>query len=253
MKVLVSNDDGIDAAGIIALVEELEKFAEVFVIAPLMEQSAAGHSITIKRPLKIIDFHRNNKFFGYAVDGTPADCVKIGITTILKFKPDIVLSGINHGSNTATNVIYSGTVSAAREALLMGISGIAFSLDSRTSENIKDAAKIAASITRTTLLKGLNKGTFLNVNIPDLPIDEIKGIKVTRQGKAKWADSYIKKYDVIGREFYQLTGEFNQFDENDDDSDHLALTTGWVAVTPVKLDITDYEELESIKNWEFNF
>lgn len=251
MKILISNDDGIDSYGIIALARELKKYGEVFIVAPIFEQSAAGHSITMKRPLKIVEHYIDGKFFGYAVNGTPADCVKIGITTILNFVPDIVVSGINHGSNTATNIIYSGTVSAAREACMMDIPGIAFSINGRTSENIDWAAQAAANITVKALSHGFEKGKLLNVNFPNLKKDEINGTLITKQGTSKFADTYDTVHDVIGRAYHQLKGDFVNLDDNNVLIDQVAIENGFISITPIKLDSTDHEEFEKIKHWNF--
>ncbi len=252
MKILISNDDGIDSDGIIALSRELKKYGEVYIVAPIFEQSAAGHSITMKRPLKIVQHYIDGKFFGYAINGTPADCVKIGITKVLNFEPDIVVSGINHGSNTSTNIIYSGTVSAAREAAMMNIPGIAFSINGRTSENINWAAEAAAKITVNTLEHGFEKGKLLNVNFPNIPFSEVKGTLITKQGQSKFADSYNTVHDVIGREYHQLIGDFVNLDGDDPVIDQNAIDNGYISITPIKLDSTDHEEFELIKEWNFD-
>ncbi len=252
MKILVSNDDGIDSDGIIALSRELRKFGEVYIVAPIFEQSAAGHSITMKRPLKVVEHYIGGKFFGFAINGTPADCVKIGITKVLNFIPDIVVSGINHGSNTSTNIIYSGTVSAAREAAMMDIPGIAFSINGRTSENIDWAAEAAARITAKTLQHGFNNGKLLNVNFPNIPLTEVKGTMITRQGRSKFADSYNTVHDVIGREYHQLIGDFVNLDGDDPEIDQNAIENGYISITPIKLDSTDHEDYQLIKEWDFN-
>jgi 5'-nucleotidase len=251
LKILISNDDGIDSYGIIALARELKKIGEVYIVAPIFEQSAAGHSITMKRPLKIIDHFIDGVFFGYAVNGTPADCVKIGITTILNFVPDIVVSGINHGSNTATNIIYSGTVSAAREACMMDIPGIAFSINGRTSEHIDWAAEAAAKITAKAMAHGFEKGKLLNVNFPNLPKSEIKGTTITKQGTSKFADTYDTVHDIIGRAYHQLQGDFVNLDGDNQMIDQVAIENGYISITPIKLDSTDHEEFEKIRFWNF--
>ena len=252
LKILISNDDGIDSYGIIALGRELEKFGEVFIVAPIFEQSAAGHSITMKRPLKVVNHFIDGKFFGYAINGTPADCVKIGITKVLNFIPDIVVSGINHGSNTATNIVYSGTVSAAREASMMDIPGIAFSINGRTSENIDWAAEAAAIITVKALEHGFEKGKLLNVNFPNLPKSEIKGTLVTRQGISRFADTYDTVHDIIGREYHQLKGDFINLDGTDLSIDQNAIESGYISITPIQLDSTDHQEITKIKTWNFD-
>ncbi len=248
MRILISNDDGIDSAGIYALAESLKKIADVTIVAPLKEQSAVGHAITMQVPLRVINYYKNGNFFGYAVDGTPADCVKIGIRNLMKEPPDIVVSGINHGSNAAINVIYSGTVSAAREAAIMDVPSIAFSV---TSHNVSDFS-FAAKISRLLVLKlaenELPLGTLLNVNIPNLPENEIKGVLLTRQGKTKWDDIYEKRKDPYGRDYYWLTGNLIEAD-TELETDYIALKNNYVSVSPIHFDLTDYVTFERMKSW----
>ncbi|MGE5847051.1 MAG: 5'/3'-nucleotidase SurE, partial [Ignavibacteria bacterium] len=181
LRILVTNDDGIDSRGMEYLVKALEEIGEVTVVAPLKEQSAVAHGITMLIPLRVLEFNKNGKFFGYAVDGTPADCVKIGIRNIIKQIPDLVVSGINHGSNTAINIIYSGTVSAAREAAIMDVPSIAISLTNHMAKDFIFAGKIAKMLAGEIVDKGLPRGTLLNVNVPDVPESEIAGILLTKQ------------------------------------------------------------------------
>lgn len=249
MKILVSNDDGIDSKGIYALATALKSLGEVVIVAPLMEQSAAGHSITMKRPLRVIEYYKNNEFFGYAVDGTPADCVKMSIRYILQERPDIVVSGINHGSNTATNIIYSGTVSAAREAAIMDLPAAAFSITSRTADNIADSAQIAKKVVEMIIEKGLKKGTMLNVNIPDLPISELKGVKWTKQGCSKWDDLYEKRIDPTGKDYFWIMGQFINLDP-DTTFDEPAVLDKFVSITPIQLDMTDHDTLAKMQDWK---
>lgn len=251
MKILVSNDDGIDSIGIQILTKYLKEIAEVTIVAPHKEQSAAGHSITMQVPLRVTQNYRNGEFFGYAVDGTPADCVKIGIRNIMKDKPDLVVSGINHGSNTAINIIYSGTVSAAREAAIMDIPAMAISLTSHTSQNFDYAAKVAQQLALTVSEKenDIPKGTLLNVNVPDVPEGEIAGIILTIQGKSKWADTYEERKDPYGRSYYWLKGDLIEVDE-DLKTDQAAVRNKYVSVTPIHFDLTDYSTYEKMKNWK---
>ena len=251
MKILVSNDDGISSIGISKLVEELSKVGTVTVVAPATEQSAAGHSITMKNPLRVKKYFVNDKLFGYAVDGTPADCVKMGIKNLLKEKPDIVISGINNGSNAAINVIYSGTVSAAREAAIMDVPAIAVSINSHTPNHFEYAAKLAAKLVGLVCDKKLRKGTLLNVNVPDLPEEEIAGVLLTKQGMTKWDDFYEERVDPYGINYYWLTGKMDYKDE-DNDRDVVAMKNGYVSITPVHFDLTDYKMFETMKNWELN-
>ncbi len=248
MKILVTNDDGIDSAGINALAKSLSEIAEVIVVAPHKEQSAVGHGITMQIPLRVIEYYKNGSLFGYAVDGTPADCVKMGIRNIMKRPPDLVFSGINHGSNTAINIIYSGTVSAAREAAIMDVPAVAISVTSHVVRDFTYATKVAKMIAEKLYKKDLPKGTMLNVNVPDVPEDEIKGILITKQGKSKWDDIYEKRTDPFGRDYYWLTGHLVEADKGLD-IDQVAVTNKYVSITPIHFDLTDYEIFNQMKSW----
>jgi len=251
LKILVSNDDGIDARGIYELTKELSKIGDVTVVAPLTEQSAIGHAITMKTPLRVTKYFKNEKFFGYAVSGTPADCIKMGIKNILKEKPDIVVSGINHGSNTAVSILYSGTVSAAREAAIMDIPAIAISVTDHHPAYFLPAAKVASQLCGIVLKNGVRKGTLLNVNIPNLPADKIKGIKITKQGKSKWDDSYVERIDTFGEKYYWLTGNLVEVDTNLE-LDQFAVKNGFVSITPVHFDVTDYDSFNKMQEWDLD-
>lgn len=251
LRILVSNDDGIDSLGIQILAKALREIGEVTVVAPHKEQSAAGHSITMQVPLRSTKVYKNGDFYGYAVDGTPADCVKMGIRNIMKDPPDIVVSGINHGSNTAINIIYSGTVSAAREAAIMDVPSIAISVTNHAASNFDTAANIAKLLVPLALKKenDLPKGTLLNVNVPDVPIEQLKGILLTKQGKSKWNDIYEERKDPYGRFYYWLTGDLVEAD-TELDTDQFAIKSNYVSVTPIHFDLTDYVTYEKMKNWE---
>jgi 5'-nucleotidase len=248
LNILVSNDDGIDSPGIFTLVNTLKEIGEVTVVAPLKEQSAVGHAITMQVPLRVIKYNKNGEFFGYAVDGTPADCVKMGIKNIMKTKPDIVISGINHGSNTAINIIYSGTVSAAREAAIMDIPSIAISQTSHAAINFGFAARVASLLAKEIAGKELPVGTLLNVNVPDIPEEQIAGILLTRQGKSKWDDVYEQRKDPSGREYYWLSGILKEVD-TEIETDQAAIKKNYVSVTPIHFDLTDYKTFDMMKNW----
>ena len=249
-KILVSNDDGIYSEGIIALREAMMEIGEVYVYAPHKQQSAVGHAITTHLPLRVNPYYMNGEFFGYAVTGTPADCVKLAVTTHMKEKPDLIVSGINHGSNAAINVIYSGTVSAATEGTILGIPSIAFSLTTYVDFDFTYSKKVAKIIARAVLNNGLPPGVLLNVNIPPVPEDKIKGLKVTKQGKSRWNDYFERRVDPQQREYYWLTGTMNSF-EDDEDSDIRAIQENYVSVTPIQFDLTAYDFLEKLKQWEF--
>lgn len=248
MRILVSNDDGIDSAGIHALVNSLKEIAEVTVVAPHTEQSAVGHAITMQTPLRVFEYHKDGKFFGYAIGGTPADCVKIGIRNLMTDPPDLVVSGINHGSNTAINIIYSGTVSAAREAAIMDVPAIAISVASHAVKDFSIAAKAAQSLAKEVYEKGLPLGTMLNVNVPNIPEEKIAGVLVTKQGKSKWDDVYEKRVDPYGRNYYWLTGNLLVVD-HDLEIDQIAIQNNYISVTPIHFDLTDYKTFDSMKEW----
>lgn len=251
LKILVSNDDGIESHGLHVLVKYLKQLGDVLVVAPLTEQSAVGHAITMKVPLRVTEYKNNGSFYGYAVEGTPADCVKMGIKNILKEKPDIVVSGINHGSNTAINIVYSGTVSAAREAAIMDVPAIAVSIASHNPQHFDYAGKVSREITKLVLENGLPTGTLLNVNIPDLPEEEILGILPTMQGKTKWDDVYEERIDPFGKKYFWLTGKLIENDNNLS-QDHFAVKNNYVALTPVHFDLTDYRAYENMKQWDLS-
>lgn len=248
MKILVTNDDGIYSSGISELVDALKEIAEVIVVAPSEEQSAVGHGITMKYPLRVSKYFKNGNFFGYAVEGTPADCVKMGIRNIMGESPDLVISGINHGSNTAINIIYSGTVSAAREASIMDVPAIAISITSHDAKDFRYAGKIAKMLALRVKEHELPNGTLLNVNVPNFPEEEIAGILVTEQSKAKWDDIYEKRTDPFGKDYYWLTGKLVEV-ENEKQSDQLAIKNKFVSVTPIHFDLTDYETFNKMKSW----
>ncbi len=248
LNILVSNDDGIDSPGIYALVKELRKIGKVTVVAPHAQQSAAGHSITMNYPLRVKNFQKNGKFFGYGVEGTPADAVKLALKSILKKKPDILVSGVNHGSNTAISVIYSGTVSAAREGTIMGIPSIAVSLTTYGPANFQYAAKFASKLARMVATRGLPQGTLLNVNVPPINKSEIRGVLVTRQGKAIWADIYDARRDPANKEYFWLTGNLEEADK-EPDADQWAVTHKYVSITPIQYDLTDYAMMSVLQTW----
>jgi 5'-nucleotidase len=249
VKILVSNDDGIDSPGISALVKSLKEIADITVVAPQNEQSAVGHAITMKIPLRVTPYFKNGDFFGYAVDGTPADCVKMGIRNIMKEPPDLVISGINNGSNTAINIIYSGTVSAAREAAIMEVPSAAISVTNHATKNFSFAAKLAKMLALKMMNNKIALGTMLNVNVPDVSEEEIAGIIVTKQGKAKWDDIYELRKDPYGRDYYWLTGKMFEVDK-DADIDQVAIKRNFVSITPIHFDLTDYETFEKMKRWQ---
>lgn len=247
MRILVSNDDGIDSPGILALVHSMRELGEVTVVAPDRQQSAVGHSLTLSNPLRVTKFHRDGEMFGFSVNGTPADCVKLAIAELLPEPPDIVVSGINHGPNTAVNILYSGTVSAATEGMLAGIPSMAVSVDSHSYDANLDAAMHYTRILASNL-KSMNLplNTLLNVNIPSSNRSEVKGIKIVPHNNSLWKDAYLKRIDPFEREYYWFSGEY-LVTENNKHTDDVYLAEGYVVATPIHFDLTNHKLLESLK------
>lgn len=244
-RILLCNDDGIFANGIRALAERMAEIGDVDVVAPNAQQSAVGHALTVASPLRVERYEHNGQFFGRAVNGTPADCVKLAVRHLLDYTPDLLVSGINHGRNTATSLVYSGTVSGATEGTMLGIPSIAISYDdSARDADFRAAAEIALTVARAVLQNGLSPGVLLNVNVPKLPLDEIRGFRVTRQGESYWDDHYDERTDPMGNPYYWLHGKYIQVDTNTDDH---ALAEGYVSVTPVHYRLTAEEEVERWK------
>ena len=250
--ILVTNDDGISAPGIRTLISAMNEIGDVVVVAPDSPQSAMGHAITINSTLhcnliKIDDGPQ----IEYSCSGTPADCVKLGVNEILDRKPDICVSGINHGSNSSINVIYSGTMSAAVEACVEGVPAIGFSLlDYNWNADFSQIREHVIKITKKAIKEGIPKGNALNVNFPKLKKEEIKGIKVCRQANAYWIEKFDKRTNPQGREYYWLTGEFINKDKGSD-SDEWALENGYISIVPIKFDMTDHDNISKLRNWIF--
>ncbi len=248
--ILVTNDDGITAPGIRNLVEAVKDLGTVVVVAPDKPQSGMGHAITIGSPLRL---HKVNTFEGieaYQCTGTPVDCVKLAVDKILHRKPDICVSGINHGANHSINVIYSGTMSAAVEAAIESIPSIGFSLlDYSIEADFEGARKYARLIVELMLKQKLDKHSVLNVNIPAVPAELIKGMRICRQAYAKYEEDFIERVDPHNRHYYWLTGEFVNFDKGKD-TDVWALANSYVSVVPVTFDLTNYSLKEKLeKTW----
>jgi 5'-nucleotidase len=249
-QILITNDDGIGAKGIASLVEAAQPFGDLLVVAPDKPQSGMGHAITIHDPIRLFKSSIYAGIEAYACSGTPVDCVKLGIYELLGTKPDLILSGVNHGENSSTNVLYSGTMSAAIEGAMEGIPSFGFSL----ADFAADADFTAAQHYITKLLdlffeKGFERNICLNVNIPKLPIADIKGLKFCKQAHAYWADRFEKRQDQFGRDYFWLTGEFADLDQRPDTDLH-ALKEGYVSVVPTQFDLTAYAHLNHFKSWE---
>ncbi len=251
--ILVTNDDGMNAPGIRSLVETARQFGEVFVVAPNSAQSGQGHAITIEDPLRL---HRVEVFEGiesYECSGTPVDCVKLATNILLKDrKIDLCVSGINHGSNASINVLYSGTMSAAMEASMEGINSIGFSLCDYSFDADFSAAKVYAhQIIAETLEHGIPKGKLLNVNIPNLPLQQIKGTRICRQGEGRWDEKFQEGLDPRGQKYYWLTGSFVG-ESNSLLSDHFALENGYVAIVPIQHDLTNFDAMHTLHHLQFD-
>ena len=246
--ILVVNDDGITAPGILALVEVAKKFGEVVVVAPDKPQSGMGHAVSLNTALRLNHSEKDGVNY-YACSGTPVDCVKMGVSKLLKHKPDLIVSGINHGSNSSINIIYSGTMSAAIEGAMEGISSIGFSLCNHSIEADFTAAKIYIEKIIKEVLTQKYKGICLNVNIPSLSADLIKGIKVCKQANGNWEEEFDERVDPSGKSYYWLTGKFVVYDKGDD-TDEWALNNNYVSVVPVKHDFTNYSLMNNIKHLE---
>jgi len=247
MKILLSNDDGIEAPGLRILAEALKEHADLLLVAPDREQSAIGHAITIHDPLKVSERFHKDEFFGYAVNGTPADCVKLALCSIMEKPPDLLISGINQGANLGTDIIYSGTVSAATEGTLLGIPSIAISVDSyKRTARFDTAAKVAVDILKYIPEFDIPPGTLLNINVPDINYEKIKGRKFTCQGKTKFVEKYVKRIDPRGNAYYWIAGEVVEMEEIEN-ADYSTVKNEYVSITPVHFDVTNYDYLGSIR------
>ncbi len=249
--ILISNDDGIDAKGLKYLIEIAKSFGRVFVVAPEKGQSGMSHSISLTSPLRVRYIKQSEDETICAVPGTPVDCVKLAINQLLPRTPDIMLSGINHGSNSAVSLIYSGTMGAAIEASLYGIQSIGFSvLDHSPNANFDLVTKHAPKLIDKVLTEGLPPKVSLNVNYPVIDLDEFKGYKFCKQTKGVWNEDFEKRIDPYGREYFWLTGKFLNQEPDDTNTDEWALKNKYAAIVPVKIDFTEYQTLENIKNWK---
>lgn len=251
--ILVTNDDGITAPGIRTLIETMKEFGEVVVVAPDSPQSGMGHAVTLHQPLRLDEVDIYPDIRAFQSSGTPVDCVKLAVDIVLDRKPDLLVSGINHGSNSSINVIYSGTMSAAVEGAIEGISSIGFSLlDYSYHANFKPLVPYIRQIASEVLEKQLPAGTLLNVNFPKAEkFKDIKGVRVCRQALAKWEENFVERTDPNGRQYYWMTGRFVN-DDQGDDTDEWALKHGYVSVVPVQFDLTDHHQIPFINRWNFH-
>lgn len=245
--ILITNDDSITAKGIHSLVEAVKDLGDILIVAPDKPQSGMGHAITIHSPLRLKKSDVFQNYEAYTCSGTPVDCVKLAIYEVLRKKPDILLSGINHGSNAATNVLYSGTMSAAVEGAIEHIPSIGFSLLNHDADaDFSHAQPYVRKITEAVIKNGLQKGVCLNVNIPR---EKINGTKICRQGVAFWEDSFDKRKDPFGGDYYWLTGKFRETD-NATDTDLYALQNDFISIVPTQFDLTAHYTIGEINNWK---
>jgi 5'-nucleotidase len=249
MRILVTNDDGINSLGLHALVRELEGEAETFVVAPEHERSATGHAITLHKPLRAVPtILPESDVKAWATNGTPADCVALGVLGLLPGRPDVVISGINVGPNLGRDLTYSGTVSGAMEGTIFRIPSLAVSVGAFRDTIFEVAAGFAMRLVRQVVERGLPEDTLLNVNVPNLPKDQIKGVKITRQGEKRYISTLDKRTDPRGRPYYWLTGAPAP-QQDAEGTDSWALALGYISVTPIRLNMTDPDALEALAGW----
>ncbi|MFA5165122.1 MAG: 5'/3'-nucleotidase SurE [Candidatus Omnitrophota bacterium] len=248
-RILLTNDDGIHSPGILELYRRIKTLGEVTVVAPDAERSAQGHAITLSVPLRVNETSHEGKFFGYAISGTPADCVKIAMMSIMKkHKPDLIISGVNRGPNLGVNVLYSGTVSGATEGAILGVPSFAVSLNSFKWARYEAAVDFARKLAKMMLEKKLPVNTLLNVNVPALPASRIKGVKITRQGMSTfYRESYDRREDPNKRVYYWLCSHKAEV-AGDGMVDAVAVRDGYISITPLHYDMTDYKDLEILSD-----
>jgi len=251
--ILLTNDDGVYAPGLAALENELQAIADICLVAPATEQSGVGHSITFLSPLVCHEIFDGAHRRGWAVEGSPADCVKLGVTEFCPRRPDLVVSGINHGSNTSISVLYSGTMSAAIEAAIENMPAIGFSLcDYESNADMDHVDEFVLKIAREALTKDMGHGVALNVNLPAKRKESIQGIKICRQANAKWQEDFDQRIDPYGRKYFWMTGNFVNHDKSED-NDEWAIANNYVSVVPCQFDLTSYHAMNLINDgWNFD-
>jgi 5'-nucleotidase len=247
--ILVTNDDGVNAPGIRALIEVVKSMGDVVVVAPDKPQSGMGHAITLNNTLRVNKIKDEEHYKEFSSSGTPVDCVKLAVKKILPRIPDLLVSGINHGYNSSINVIYSGTMSAAIEGALENIPSIGFSLGNYSIEaDFSAASKVAEMVIKQALKHKMPEKICLNVNIPPIGYEEINGLKVCRQSDANWDENFDERVDPNGNKYYWLTGVFKNYDDGED-TDLWALANNYVSIVPVQYDLTSYKAMDNIRAW----
>lgn len=252
MRILLTNDDGVWAPGLRALLRQLAPEHEVEVVAPDKEQSGVGHGITVHHPLRVARVDLGAGVEAFTVSGTPADCVKLAFDALLDRPPDIVISGVNDGVNLGTDVLYSGTVAAAVEGCLFGAPAMAVSLDGRDEPGYAFAARVAEAIALRMVEEGLPPNSLLNVNVPKDGPEGVRGVRVTRLGQRRYRDVFDRRSDPRGREYYWLAGNPVDLETDDVTTDAAALRSGYVSITPIHVDMTDFESMERLSRWKFD-
>ena len=251
--ILITNDDGYKAPGIGLIAKTAREFGDVVLVAPVKGQSGMSHAVTLMEPIRFKLREQEEGYSAYSCTGTPADSVKIALNQILERRPDLIISGINHGSNSSVSLFYSGTVAACIEGCMNGIPSIALSVDDHSPEaDFRLALKYSRRIISETLANGLPDYTCLNVNFPRIKPEECRGIKVCRQTMGVWKEEFEHRVDPLGRDYYWLTGYFSNLEPDGTDTDVWALQHNYAAVVPIKVDVTDYEALESISRWNLD-
>jgi 5'-nucleotidase len=250
--ILITNDDGINSKGIKSLIEVAREFGRIVIVAPSEGQSGMAHAITVKTPIRVHKSSLFNPLEAYICSGTPVDCVKMAFNQLLKEKPSLILTGINHGGNASSSVIYSGTMAAAIEGCFNDIPSIGFSLlDFSRDADFTATQHFAKKIIQSALKHGIPKGHCLNVNVPAIPLEEIKGLKVCRQNHGVWREEFDKRCDPSGHDYYWLTGTFENLEPEAEETDIWALKNNYVSIVPVHYDMTAYKFLEQMKKWSF--
>jgi 5'-nucleotidase len=250
LLILITNDDGFSSKGIKALINAVKNLGKILIVAPDSPQSGMGHAISVNKPIRCYKTNFFDSVEAYCCTGTPVDCIKMGLYLLKDKKPDLILSGINHGSNVSTNILYSGTMSAAVEGALSGIPSVGYSLtDYSDDADFQYSEKIVQIISKKVIKEGLKKGTCLNVNIPNIKENQIKGIKVCRQGRAFWDDTFDHRKDPLGKDYYWLTGSFSS-KEQAIDTDINYLENNYVTIVPTQFDMTCHDSVDELKKWK---
>ena len=246
-KILITNDDGILSKGIYALWEAMQDLGDTFIAAPSVEKSASSHSLTLSDPLRVSNAKRKNGFEGWSISGTPVDCVKIAIRSLMDDKPDVLVSGINHGANLGNNIMYSGTVSAAAEGMIMGIPSIAISLASHETDNYDVVKEFAKKIVKKVIVNGIPKDMLLNVNVPYCSEEEVKGVRITKQGSQYFLDEFEERIDPRDGNYFWIKGEMIDEDKSIE-FDGAAIKENYVSITPIHYKLTHEPFLNDLKN-----